>query len=322
MITVGSLFTGIGGFDLGLENIGMKVSWQCEIDNRAREVLDHHWPELVIHTDIKELYNVSPVNLLCGGFPCQDVSVAGQRAGLAGDRSGLFHEYMRIIDEIHPRWVLIENVPGLLSSQSGRDMGTVLGNLADLGYGFAYRVLDAQYFGVAQRRRRVFIVGCLGDATGAAEVLFEPTSLCGDSAPSRKETKQVAAPTARGVGASGQSGHLIPAVSPCLEAHAQRNEPSKEAFVMSFHQTQDPISAYELTPALGATSEGMGVGMGMLVRRLTPIECERLQGFPDDWTSSISDSQRYRTLGNAVCVPVVEWIGQRIMTINNQEEIS
>jgi site-specific DNA-cytosine methylase len=113
-----------------------------------------------------------PDDLLCGGFPCQDLSVAGQRAGLAGDRSGLFFEFARIIDAFRPRWVLVENVPGLLSSNGGRDFGVVLGTLADLGYGVGWRILDSRFFGVPQRRRRVFIVGARadGDPRAAADV--------------------------------------------------------------------------------------------------------------------------------------------------------
>jgi DNA-cytosine methyltransferase len=171
-VTVGSLFSGIGGIDLGLERAGMKVVWQVENNEFCRKALRKHWPGVKLYGDIREIQGneLEPVDLICGGFPCQDLSVAGKRAGLAGERSGLFYEFARIIDELAPRWVLIENVPGLLSSNGGRDMGAVLGTLAELGYGYAYRVLDAQYFGVAQRRRRVFIVGCFGDVASAAKV--------------------------------------------------------------------------------------------------------------------------------------------------------
>ena len=128
--------------------------------------------------------------------------MAGRRAGLAGERSGLFHEFMRIVGEVSPRWVLIENVPGFLSSNGGRDMGTVLGTLGKLGYWWTYRCVDAQYFGLAQRRKRVFIVGCFGDGRSAAEVLLEPESLCGDSAPSRETGAGVALAVAAGAGCS------------------------------------------------------------------------------------------------------------------------
>jgi DNA (cytosine-5)-methyltransferase 1 len=191
-VRVGSLFSGIGGLDLGLERAGMTVRWQCEIDEAAQSVLRRHWPDAVLYDDVTTLGgDVERVGLISGGFPCQDLSVAGRRAGLAGSRSGLFYEFMRVVDELSPRWVLIENVPGLLSSNGGRDMGAVLGTLGELGYGWAYRVLDAQYFGVAQRRRRVFIVGCLGDSARAAQVLFEPESLPGDPPPRREAGTRV-----------------------------------------------------------------------------------------------------------------------------------
>ena len=341
-LTVGSLFSGIGGFDLGFERAGMTVQWQAEIDKHARRVLARWWPAAHCYDDVKEIGGSAPrVDVLCGGFPCQDLSVAGRRAGLAGERSGLFHEFMRVVDEVAPRWVVIENVPCLLSSNDGRDMGTVLGTLADLGYGWAYRVLDAQFFGVAQRRRRVFIVGCAGDPAGAASVLFEPESCNGDLAPRRTTGNGVAALTANGVGTcgaddnQGQAGHLIPTlttrcgstlddqqtgqlVADTLRSHPRPGSNSNGAITLGFHQTQDPITGDDFTPALGATSAGMGVAYPLAVRevlsvrRLTPMECERLQGYPDGWTDELKDSARYRTLGNAVAVPVVEWIGRRI----------
>ena len=192
-LTVGSLFSGVGGFDLGLEAAGMEVRWQVEIDPQARAVLRRHWPKAKLHGDVNDVgrSNLAPVDLICGGFPCQDLSVAGRRGGLAGERSGLFYEFMRIVDELAPRWVLIENVPGLLSSNGGRDMGAVVGTLGELGYGWTYRVLDLQHLGAPQRRRRVFIVGCAGGVC-PPEVLFEPASLPGDP-PTRTETRQGAA---------------------------------------------------------------------------------------------------------------------------------
>lgn len=379
--SVGSMFSGIGGFDLGFERVGIPVAWSCEIDKDARKVLAEHWPTVPCYNDVKELDGTAPgVDVLCGGFPCQDLSVAGNRAGLAGERSGLFHEFMRVAGALAPRWVVIENVPGLLSSEDGRDMGTVLGTLADLGYGWAYRVLDAQFFGVAQRRRRVFIVGCLGDPACAASVLFEPESCDGDSPPSREAGARAATPatvsTLQGGGHRGSridaegaaGGHLVPALrasNPYGDHHGDegrlviadtlRSHPrpgSNSLGALAFHQIQDPITEDDLSPALGAKTSGMGVafsenqrgevleteishqlatgggkpGQGypavrqdMQVRRLTPLECERLQGFPDGWTASLSDSARYRTLGNAVAVPVAQWIAAQITSITQED---
>lgn len=197
-VNFGSLFSGIGGFDLGLERTGMACRWQCEIDERASAVLAHHWPGVERYTDVRNIgAGLEPVDLICGGFPCQDVSVAGKRAGLAGERSGLWFEFHRVLAECKPGWVVIENVPGLLSSQHGRDFAVILRGLVGLGYGVAWRILDAQYFGLAQRRRRVFIVGHIGDGR-AAEVLFEREGSSGDTPPSREAGTRVAASLTRG----------------------------------------------------------------------------------------------------------------------------
>jgi DNA (cytosine-5)-methyltransferase 1 len=199
-VSFGSLFAGIGGFDLGFERAGMTCTWQVEVDRACRCVLERHWPGVDRFEDIREVGGgqLVAVDLVCGGFPCQDLSVAGRRGGLDAPRSGLFHEFVRILSELRPRWVVVENVPGLLSSRAGRDMGTVLGRLAQLGYGFAYRVLDAQHFGVAQRRRRLFLAGRLGDRAGAAQVLLEPEGLRGDPAPGELTGPTTAAPSRTG----------------------------------------------------------------------------------------------------------------------------
>lgn len=189
-LTFGSLFSGIGGFDLGFEQAEMQCLWQVENDAKASSVLARHWPDVQRFEDVKNVGrdNLRPVDVICGGFPCQDVSVAGNRAGLAGERSGLWFEFHRILDELRPRWVVIENVPGLLSSNDGRDFATILRGLVELRYGVTWRVLDSQYFGVAQRRRRVFLVGHLGGGR-SAEVLFERTSVSGRP-PAREEKRQ------------------------------------------------------------------------------------------------------------------------------------
>ena len=176
-----SLFTGVGGFDLAAERTGIIPAAMCEIDKQAQHVLTTHWPNVPLFTDVKEVTGDSLRQLgidagrtiLTGDFPCQDVSVAGLRAGLAGARTGLFFEVVRILREFQPAWFLLENVPGLLTSNNGRDMGTVLWSLQECGYDdMAYRILDAQHFGVPQRRRRVFIAGHLGSTNGwAGEVL-------------------------------------------------------------------------------------------------------------------------------------------------------
>jgi DNA (cytosine-5)-methyltransferase 1 len=192
----GSLFSGLGGIDLAFDRAGMQCGFQAERDANCLKVLSKHWPDAPRFTDVCDVtaaaIDVRP-DAIVGGFPCQDLSVAGRRAGLAGSRSGLFWEFVRILGEFRSRWVLLENVPGLLSSNEGRDMRAVVDALGELGYGWAFRVTDAQWFGVPQRRRRVFIVGCLGDFRRAARVLFEPESLPWDSPPRRQEGTRVAA---------------------------------------------------------------------------------------------------------------------------------
>ena len=324
-----SLFSGIGGFDLGLERAGMTCSWQCEIDKDARKVLASHWPTIPCYEDVRNVgKGREPVDLICGGFPCQDLSVAGKRAGLAGSRSGLWFEFARIIDELEPGWVVIENVPGLLSSNRGRDFAVIVQWLANRGYGVAWRVLDSQYFGVAQRRRRVFIVASFGNGR-AAEVLFEREGMSRDSTPRRKAGEEVS-PTLAGVsnggGASGP-GRDVDSATSLVIAHGQANaeivndgEPSltlnhEQPIVWQNRQQSGEIMVQDGT--IPTMSKFMGTGGNNVplvgVRRLTPTECERLQGFPDGWTAGQSDSARYRQLGNAVTVNVIEWIGRRIV---------
>ena len=186
-ISHGSLFSGIGGFDCGFERAGAETKWQVEIDPFCLAVLKTRFPKVKRFTDVKEVgkHNLEPVDVISGGFPCQDLSTAGKRGGLSASRSVLFFEFARIIGELQPRWIVVENVPGLFSSNQGKDFRTVIETLCELGYGVAWRVLDSQFFGVAQRRRRVFIVGRFGKPC-PAEVLFASESGAGDSPQGRK----------------------------------------------------------------------------------------------------------------------------------------
>ena len=171
MSTFVSLFAGVGGFDLGLEQSGHTCIGQVEIDKHAQKILKKHWPHVPLHDDVrtaidwaKENDLIGRVDIVCGGFPCQDVSVAGKRAGIAGARSGLFWDAIQFAQEVKAQTIILENVPGLLSSNQGRDFGTVLTALADAGYRhIEWRVLDSQFFGTPQRRKRVFIIGCTTD---------------------------------------------------------------------------------------------------------------------------------------------------------------
>lgn len=383
-----SLFAGIEGFGAGFEAAGMECVGQVEIDPQCRSVLARHFPKVERFTDVRDFNGTSTAfrpDLICGGFPCQDLSVAGRRAGLAGERSGLWFEFRRILAAFAPGWVVIENVPGLLSSNRGRDMGTVLRGLGQLGYRWAYRVLDSQYDGVAQRRERVFIVGSLRGWPHPAKVLFDAESLPGNSPPSRSEKSSVAGTLDAGAGVrrgAGINPGVITEVAMCLNGkrgkrydgesetligalqshskshgHAMTTQQAVEAGqIIPFDTTQITSASNYSRPQPGAPCHPLAAGahapaiawsertrdgdplleperedlfpclksgtqrqQGVGVRRLTPRECEWLQGFETDWTrcgadgKEISDSARYRMLGNAVNRNTAEWIGRRIV---------
>ena len=185
MLTGVSLFAGVGGFDLAMQRQGVKVVASVEIDKKCNEVLAQHFPDATQFTDVTTVKGEDLINagfnpskgIITGGFPCQDLSVAGKRAGLAGARSGLFWEIARLVEETQTEYFIIENVPGLLSRNNGADFGVVIGTMADIGYSLGWRVLDAQHFGVPQRRRRVFIVGRRATSGGVAEILFKSKGL-------------------------------------------------------------------------------------------------------------------------------------------------
>lgn len=192
----GSVCSGIEAATVAWHGLGWRPSFFSEIDTFPRAVLAAHYPKVPLHGDFTTIQagEYDPIDLLVGGTPCQSFSVAGLRGGLADGRGNLALEYLRLAQRLRPKWLVWENVPGVLSSAGGRDFGSILGGLVELGYGFAYRVLDAQFFGVPQRRRRVFVVGYLGDWRRAAAVLFERDCLSGNPAP-RREAGQRAAPT-------------------------------------------------------------------------------------------------------------------------------
>jgi DNA-cytosine methyltransferase len=201
-----SVCSGIEAATVAWHHMGWKPVGFSEIEKFPSQVLEHHYPQVTNFGDMtkyKEWKLDDSIGLLVGGTPCQSFSVAGLRKGLEDPRGNLALTYVGILDHFKPKWFIWENVPGVLSSSGGRDFGSFLGAVAELGYGFAYRVLDAQYFGVAQRRKRVFVVGCFGDWQSAAKVLFEPESLRGDSPPSREKRKETAARTGVGVEISG-----------------------------------------------------------------------------------------------------------------------
>lgn len=300
-LSLASFFAGIGGFDLGFQQAGIETVWQCEIDSYCTDILEQHWPEVPRTSDIREVHpdDIPDAAIWAGGFPCQDVSLArmGPRKGLRGSQSGLFYEFARLIAGRLPPVVVIENVPGLLSSHDGRDFGIVTRTLAELGYGVAWRVLNSRYFGVPQSRQRVFIVGCNRDLRSAGEILFEPERSGGDASEGRSDGPKPVSPFKEELG-DPIKGPLHPRIAYCVYAESAR------------HTGTDWSRNYVSYP------DGR-------VRRLMPIEIERLQGFPAGWTIPRMriddveklDSLRYHAVGNAVSVPVTQWLGERIKSV-------
>jgi DNA (cytosine-5)-methyltransferase 1 len=260
------------------------------------------------------------VSLLVGGTPCQSFSVAGLRKGLDDPRGNLALVYLALADRYRPKWLVWENVPGVLSSNGGRDFGAFLGGLGQLGYGWAYRILDAQYFGVPQRRRRVFVVGHLGGWRAAAAVLLERHSLSGHPALCREARERTTADLAPSL--NGRrielTGETRDRVQPYVLAIRGRGD------AHNLEYRRDGTANALLTPNGGRGGIGVGaICHGMTVRRLTPRECERLQGFPDDYTlipyrgKPAADGPRYKALGNSMAVPVMRWIGLRIAMVSD-----
>lgn len=425
----GSVFSGIEAASVAWHPLGWRPVFFSEIAKFPSAVLAHHYPNVPNYGDILNHGNWpnTNVDVLCGGPPCQADSVAGKRGGMADPRGALKATYLELAGRIRPRWVLFEGVPGVRSVDKGRAFGALVGGLVELGYGVVWSSLDAQYFGMAQRRERVFALGYLGAWQPAAAVLFDAASLRGDSAPGRETREGVAgtlsARTSAGGGlgtdfdlagglqvahalradgydasedGTGRGTTLVPvlsnavcardgkgpnsgldqgtplivipfdetqitsgenrsqprAVSPshalasgarsptiafsCKDHGADAGELAPTLRAMGFNKShanaggqvavafnarQDPDTG-EVTHPLDTDGYSIGVGVGMRVRRLTPRECERLQGFPDDYTAipyrgkPAKDGPRYHALGNTWNVPVVRWIGERLQVVH------
>ena len=309
MRTAVSLFAGVGGFDLAFERAGAKVVASVEIDKKCQDVLAKHFPQSKIFGDIQGVTGeqliaagfVPGTGFIAGGFPCQDLSVAGKQEGLGGSRSGLFWEICRILDETKAQGFVLENVGGLLSSNNGRDMRTVINALNERGYGIAWRTLNSQYFGVSQRRKRVFIVGFRGESgERAAEVLAIAESRRWFVGTGRKAESKPA------VGSPKRTANDL--IHTFSKARRAQSVEDYETWVeRDFTNT---LNAFDNATEVRATELVISQGR---VRRLMPIEMERLQGFPDNWTEGQADSNRYKQMGNAVTVPVAQWIIERML---------
>lgn len=393
-----SVASGIEAATVAWHPLGWKAAAFSEIEPFPCAVLADRWPEtpnLGDMTNYKE-WSIDTIDLLVGGTPCQSFSVAGLRGGLDDPRGNLMLVYLAIAERFRPAWIVWENVPGVLSVDGGRAFGSFLGGLAELGYGWAYRVLDAQYFGVPQRRRRVFVVGYLGDWRVAAAVLFERESVRGNPPPSREAGKRVAASITRGVESGGKGGYsgrrreddvnivTVPAltasgrgvertgesrgqdpvivhrwpveIAPTLNAHYGDKWGLEDQHALNGGGLFVPGISHALRARYDSSEDGTGRGtpivlddqggsvmnishdgsVGTLrseahqhipavltssVRRLTPRECERLQGFPDDWTlipwrgKMAPDGPRYKACGNSMAVPVMAWLGRRVKRV-------
>jgi len=424
----GSVCSGVEAATVAWHDLGWEPQFFSEIEAFPSAVLKHQYPDVPNYGDMSNFkdwnLNDKSIDLLVGGTPCQSFSVSGLRKGLADPRGNLMLTYLAMVDRLKPKWIVWENVVGVLSSNGGKDFGTFLGALGEIGYGFAYRVLDAQYFGVPQRRRRVFVVGCLGDWRSAGKVLFEPDCLSGNPPPSRAKGERVAPTVTTGApfNRTGNSRVETEALVTYRKvSHGEYTKDQAASTVMardykdatdliafsSQNSASNGLSISEHTVATlqtkkqsavaipihdqatrfsgkrGEKQDGKGNGFGigvegapmntltqadrhavaitvldraafnqginakydplieergtmptlvargphaiqqreMKVRRLTPRECERLQGFPDDWTKIdwrnkdrevCPDGPRYKAMGNSMAVPVMRWIGQQI----------
>lgn len=322
-----SLFSGIGGFDLGLEQAGFHISAMCEIDKRAQKILLRNFSNAKLYDDVRDLnFSKGDFDVICGGFPCQDVSRSGKKIGLAGERSGLWYEFKRIINDVEPKWVIIENVPGLLSSARGRDFATIIQWLAERGYGVGWRVLDSSRFGLAQRRKRVFIVASFGNRSGC-ELLFKQKGIEGTYRKSRKKKETYTRNNSgEDKNSAGAVTHGLNNQSPFVTAIKEKSHTIStktiESVLWEMAHASEPARICKNQNLAPTLLERMGTGGNSIpligLRRLTPTEIERLQGFPDGWTLGNSNLQRYKQLGNAVSVPVIKWIGTKIMEVEKE----
>ncbi len=333
-----SVCSGIEAASVAWEPLGFRPIGFSEIEPFPCELLKQKYPNVKNYGDITqyEKWNAGEFDILVGGTPCQSFSIAGKRGGTADERGALMYAYLGIVETYRPRWVIWENVPGVLSSNSGYDFTSFLAGLEECGYGWAYRVLDAQYFGVPQRRRRVFVIGHIDNRTDlAAKVLFEPESLCGDIAEGEKTQKNVTPSFRKSVEYFRRGGNYK--YHKDTRAATLRNTASPDYFdlvlasekpfsgdVFVINGRQNPcvtakagaVDTFSHTNCIGYVGSKQ-----QKIRRLTPLECERLQGFPDNWTQIVwrgkpaeqcPDSLRYKAIGNSMAVPVMRWIGERI----------
>lgn len=292
-----SFFAGIGGFDIALEEQGVEVVFQSEKNSFCQGILKKRFPNAILNTDILELNpsDVPDSDIFCGGFPCQDLSLAnqGKRRGLSGERSGLFYKYAEIIEEKRPKWIIIENVPGLLNSHGGQDFRVLLERLDELGYCVSWRVFDAKYFGTPQRRRRVFIVGSFG-TRGSVDVLFGGESIEYVHRQGLGKRNIHSEGYDDGISQSDfytiQHATIGRKASAGPQAKGYRND--GEAYTLDSRGSSDVVCT---------------TNAPFRIRAITGVSGEL-------------DSNRLRALGNAVNVSVVRWLVKRLVETENRSD--
>lgn len=307
------MFSGIGGFDLALERHGHECIGYSEIDKYAIKVYENHFPKVRNYGDATKINpaELPEFELLCGGFPCQSFSIAGKRGGFEDTRGTLFFEIARVCKERRPKLLLLENVKGLLSHDGGRTFGTILHTLGELGYWWEYEVLNSKNFGVPQNRERVFVVGHLAGTGGGAVFPLGESHIISDEAWMDKPIfSALTSSDHKGISKQRPNAVIM------LNDNNSRGFSVAEPFDgIRLHQPNSKTARARVIKQAShslQTSGSDGVLLpDMKIRRLTEVECERLQGFPDGWTEGISSTQRYKCLGNAVTVNVVEEIVKR-----------
>lgn len=370
MIKVGSLFDGIGGWLIAAQRCGAVPVWASEIDDFPMSVTKKHFPKVKHLGDVREIRGgeVEPVDILTMGSPCQDLSIAGKRQGLAGERSGLFMEGIRIANEMrsktngeYPKYVIWENVTGAFSSHKRMDFKAVLeafteteipipesGKWAESGMvrsgkcDIKWRVLDAQYWGVPQRRKRIFLVANLSGNDGT-EILFEPQSLSGNLEENRKPEEENPGTSSGSPQGPGQDNRTLLMDIAHHDAAARIQDGTAPTLTghMGTGGLNVPILYQKLTGTLLARDyKGLNTfdieenkcfvekwQDALTIRKLTPLECERLQGLPDNWTNiefkgkPASDAKRYKAIGNGMAQPCADFVMQRVVAaIRNSKE--
>jgi len=338
-----SMFSGIGGFEYGIEKAtesmgwlqqkdirqtdskdikkqrGVLHKWECigfsEIDKYAIQTYKKHYPT---HKNWGSARDIIPEELpdfdmLCGGFPCQSFSIAGKRKGFQDTRGTLFHEICRIVGVKKPRLLFLENVKGLLSADNGRCFATIIQTLDELGYNVEWEVLNSKNFGVPQNRERVFIIGHLRGSSGCQVFPIGTTSkeISGNQQGNEIKYHQNSdKERARIYDIKGTSPTLHTRCKDTIIAHSLFPRSGNPKQGGTGHLSKDDGTAYCVD-----TANCQGIEENNRIRRLTPIECERLQGFPDNWTEGVSDTQRYKQCGNAVTTNVITAIMEKINEI-------